>query len=156
MTKRRRAIRKILELAEDCRAKRVVMSIHEGDDGSMHARGGYWISTPSRAIYGYTLENAKAVKRILEELGEGPCSIDRAEGELAAAIANPERFARDRSAERMKRRRDANVAAGLCHCGADRREGLKTCAACSRAAQVRTERSRYLRAAARDDEKGAA
>lgn len=123
MTNRRRAIRDVLALAEELRKRRPVMSVTVDEyEGTSHVRGGYWASTPQRAIYCYTLENARVVRRILAkyEGWDGSnrtlnsyCTLARAEGELSQAIADPKSYGRDRSAERMRKAR-AKLPAGAC------------------------------------------
>jgi hypothetical protein len=164
----RRALRAVIAYVEDevrPRDASTVLSVTApDDDGIVHLRGGYWASTVERAVYCYTLENAKAVQRIMarslgwKDGGRGIdafCTVDRAEGIIQEALAQPEGMRKDRSKKRMRRRRKACVVDGVCiMCTREpAREGRKTCAACSKAAQERVEKARYLVAAALDDRK---
>jgi hypothetical protein len=166
----RRALRAVIAYVEDevrPRDASTVLSVTApDDDGIVHLRGGYWASTAERAVYCYTLENAKAVQKIIaRSLGwkdrqrgiDTFCTIDAAEGIIQQALAEPEYMRKDRSKKRMRRRRKACVADGICiMCTRDpAREGRKTCAPCSKAAQERVEKARYLAAAALDDQKKA-
>lgn len=154
MSPRRRAVRAVLDVAKDCDAKGGFVQI-EG-----HRRGGYWIGAKSidRLVYGYTLENAKAVQKILARAAgwkdrqrgiEAFCTIEKAEGELAHAIAQPADYAKDRSAPRLARARAKAIAQGRCIVcrRQDAREGLKTCFWCSSAASVRVSVAREAKKA---------
>jgi hypothetical protein len=151
---RRRAVRAVLDVARECDAKGGFVQI-EG-----HRLGGYWIGAQGeRQVYGYTLANAKAVQKILaQDAGWKPrsrgieqyCTIQKAEGELAHAIAEPERYGRDDSSERLRRARAKAIAAGKCIVcrREDAREGLKTCSWCSYQASVRVSVARESRKSA--------
>jgi hypothetical protein len=151
---RRRAVRAVLDVAKDCDAKGGFVQV-EG-----HRRGGYWIGAQGeRQVYGYTLENAKAVQRILAQAAgwkprtrgiEQYCTIEKASGELAHAIAEPERYARDESAPRTARAREKAIAEGRCVvCRREpAREGRKTCFWCSYQASVRVSVAREAKKSA--------
>ena len=143
MSPRRRAVRAVLDVARECDAKGGFVQI-EG-----HRLGGYWIGAQGeRQVYGYTLANAKAVQKILAQAAgwkprsrgiEQYCTIQKAEGELAHAIAHPADYARDQSARRSRKARAKATAEGRCIVcrREDAREGRKTCGQCSYAASVR-------------------
>lgn len=152
MSPRRRAIRAVLDVARECDAKGGFVAI-EG-----HRRGGYWIGAQGeRQVYGYTLENAKAVQRILAQAaGWKPrshgidqyCTIQKAEGELAHAIVEPTDYGADRSAGRMRAKR-AKAPEGYCKtCTREPvKEGRKYCFLCLGRAAERNARAREDRKA---------
>lgn len=116
--------------------------------------GGYWIGAQGeRQVYGYTLANAKAVQRILAQAAgwkprsrgiEEFCTIAKAEGELAHAIAAPRDYGAYRSAKRTAKARAKAIAEGRCIVcrREDAREGLKTCFLCNARACERMARRR--------------
>lgn len=116
--------------------------------------GGYWIGAQGeRQVYGYTLANAKAVQKILAQAAgwkprsrgiEEYCTIQKAEGELAHAIAHPTDYARDQSAKRTAKARAKAREAGRCIvCRREEaREGRRTCFLCNARACERMARRR--------------
>ena len=155
MTERRRAIRAVLAVAEEARGRIATMHCEVDHWGQSHVKGGYWASTPDRIVYCYTLENARAVQKILARMNgwrdrqpgiDRYCTLDKAEGELAHAIAEPERYGADKSAERMRRARAKAKEAGRCIvCRGEREEdraGRSTCQRCSYEASVCVARMR--------------
>lgn len=167
MSPERRALRAIVRYVDEevrPRDSSSVLSVTDLDEqGQVHLRGGYWASTADRAVYCYTLENAKVVQKIIAtSLGWKPrqrgistyCTIEKAEGAIMRALSEPVTMLADKSAGRMKRKRAAALAAGLCSiCAREKaRANRKTCATCSLAAQERVEKGRYRAAAALDDQ----
>ena len=178
MTNARRAIREVLRYCEDQGIDGTAgsMGVDVDDQGVAHTRGGYWLSTDERMIYGYTLENARAVQAILAKYAGWPgvhatgrrdkrgraipcrckecrdaraslesyCALDKAEGTIVQAVREPERFAADRSAPRMKTARARAIDAGLCVVcrRVAAREGRVTCEGCNERAKARVRAAR--------------